>query len=201
MDTATTLPRDQALLPDILTTAPPIRPLWIVVFGILLVALGALAFVSIVTATIVSVYFVAIAMVLAGAAEISLGLRSKSPRRRWTWVLLGILYTVAGLFAFFNPLVAAGVLTLLLGASLVGVGVVRVLLAFQMRSNSQWWWIALSSAVTALLGILVLAQWPASSLYILGIFLSVDLIFAGLCWTAIGITSTSVNEAPATSTP
>ncbi len=201
MDTATNIPRDQTLLPDNLTTAPPIRPLWFVLFGILLMGLGSLAFVSIVTATIVSVYFVATTMVIAGAAEVSLGLRSKSQRRRWTWVVLGALYIGAGLFAFFNPLVAAGVLTLLLGTSLVGVGIVRLLLALQMRSNRRWWWVALSAAVTALLGIMVLAQWPASSLYILGVFLSVDLIFAGLCWAAIGIGSMSVSEATATSAP
>jgi uncharacterized membrane protein HdeD (DUF308 family) len=80
-------------------------------------------------------------------------------------------------------------------------GIVRLLLALQMRSNSQWWWVAVSAAVTAFLGILVLAQWPASSLYILGVFLSVDLIFAGLCWTMIGTAAMSLHQATAMSKP
>jgi uncharacterized membrane protein HdeD (DUF308 family) len=201
MDTTRHMPADRVVFQGPLDGVPPIRPLWLILFGVVLVALGALAFVSIVTATIVSVYFVAISMVMAGMAEVTLGLQSRSTRRKWTWVLLGILYVGAGLFAFFNPLVAAGVLTLLLGASLMGAGIVRLLLAFQMRSNSQWRWVALSAAVTALLGIMVLAQWPASSLYILGVFLSIDLIFAGLCWAAIGTTAMSANEATATSAP
>jgi uncharacterized membrane protein HdeD (DUF308 family) len=201
MDTTTKMPIDQALFPVDHYAGPLIRPLWLVVFGVLLVALGAFAFISIVTATIVSVYFVAISMVMAGVAEITLGLQSKSPRRAMTWVLLGTLYVGAGLFAFFNPLLAAGGLTLFLGASLVGAGIMRFLLAFQMRSNNQWWWAALSAAVTALLGIMVLAQWPASSLYILGVFLSVDLIFAGLCWTTIGTAAMSLNQMSAMSKP
>jgi uncharacterized membrane protein HdeD (DUF308 family) len=201
MDNATTIPTGRVIFPDKPIPALPIKPIWLAILGILLVALGALAFVSVVTATIVSVYFVAISMVMAGVAEITLGLQSKSSRRTATWVLLGILYVGAGLFAFFNPLLAAGVLTLFLGVSLVCAGIVRLLLAFQMRSNSQWWWMAVSAAVTAFLGILVLAQWPASSLYILGVFLSVDLIFAGLCWTMIGTTAMSLSQATVMSKP
>ena len=201
MDTTAKISIDQPLFQGDLNVAPPIRPLWLVVFGVLLIALGALAFISIVTATIVSVYFVAISMVMAGVAEITLGLQSKSTRRTMTWVLLGILYLVAGMFAFFNPLLAAGALTLFLGASLVGTGIARLLLSFQMRSNSQWWLAALSATVTVLLGIMVLAQWPASSIYILGVFLSVDLMFAGLCWTMIGTAAMSVGQPIAVSKP
>lgn len=201
MDTMTNTPIGQPLFTGDLIATPPIRPLWLVGFGILLVVLGGLAFVSVVTATVVSVYFVAISMIMAGAAEISLGLQSKSLRRTITWVLLGMLYVGAGLFAFFNPLLAAGALTLLLGASLVGAGVMRLILSFQMRSNDQWWWAALSAAVTALLGIMVLSQWPASSLYILGVFLSVDLLFAGLCWTTIGIAAMASSKPTAAVKP
>lgn len=195
MDATTNIPADQPLSSDSLKVALPIKPIWLLVLGVLLVVLGGLAFASVVTATIVSVYFVAITMVIAGAAEISLGLQSRSQRRKLTWVLLGLLYVGAGLFTFFNPLLAAGVLTLLLGAALAGAGVVRLLLAFQMRSDSRWWWMALSAAVTLMLGIMVLAHWPASSLYILGVFLSVDLVFAGVCWVAIGAAAMSTIDA------
>jgi uncharacterized membrane protein HdeD (DUF308 family) len=201
MDTMTNTPMGQPLFTGDLQATPPIKPFWLVGFGILLVSLGALAFVSVVTATVVSVYFVAISMIMAGAAEISLGVQSKSLRRTITWVLLGMLYVGAGLFAFLNPLLAAGALTLLLGASLVGAGVMRLILSFQMRSNDQWWWAALSAAVTALLGTMVLSQWPASSLYILGVFLSVDLLFAGLCWTTIGIAAMASSKPTAAVKP
>ena len=201
MDTMTNTAIGQPLFTGDLQPTPPIKPFWLVGFGILLVSLGALAFVSVVTATVVSVYFVAISMIMAGAAEISLGVQSKSLRRTITWVLLGMLYVGAGLFAFLNPLLAAGALTLLLGASLVGAGVMRLILSFQMRSNDQWWWAALSAAVTALLGLMVLSQWPASSLYILGVFLSVDLLFAGLCWTTIGIAAMASSKPTAAVKP
>jgi uncharacterized membrane protein HdeD (DUF308 family) len=38
-----------------------------------------------------------------------------------------------------------------------------------------------------LLGLIILAHWPVSSLWTLGIFLGVDLVFAGASWIGIGI--------------
>ena len=44
----------------------------------------------------------------------------------------------------------------------------------------------LSGVITLLLGLLVLAHWPVSSLYILGVFLGIDLIMAGAAWIGLG---------------
>jgi uncharacterized membrane protein HdeD (DUF308 family) len=37
------------------------------------------------------------------------------------------------------------------------------------------------------LGLLVLAQWPASGLWVIGLFLGIDLIFYGFAWIAIAL--------------
>jgi uncharacterized membrane protein HdeD (DUF308 family) len=47
--------------------------------------------------------------------------------------------------------------------------------------------VALSAVITLLLGIIILAKWPVSSLYILGIFLGIDLVFAGVGWIFVGL--------------
>jgi uncharacterized membrane protein HdeD (DUF308 family) len=46
--------------------------------------------------------------------------------------------------------------------------------------------VLLSGAITLLLGLLILAHWPVSSLYILGVFLGIDLIMAGTAWIGLG---------------
>ena len=48
------------------------------------------------------------------------------------WLLLGILYVVAGFAAFENPLLAAAVLTLVLGVTLLVSGIMRIIRAFGM---------------------------------------------------------------------
>ena len=40
--------------------------------------------------------------------------------------------------------------------------------------------------ITLLLGLLILARWPVNSVYILGLFLGIDLIFAGAGWLSLG---------------
>ncbi len=102
------------------------------------------------------------------------------------WVLLGVLYIIAGFVTFENPLLAAAVLTLILGASLLASGVMRIILAFSMKRETPWIWVLLSGVITLLLGLLILAHWPVSSLYILGAFLGIDLIMAGAAWIGLG---------------
>jgi uncharacterized membrane protein HdeD (DUF308 family) len=74
------------------------------------------------------------------------------------WLLLGALYIVAGFFAFENPLLAAAVLTLLLGFSLLVSGVMRIVLAFSLQETMPWIWVAFSGVITFLLGLLIVAK-------------------------------------------
>jgi uncharacterized membrane protein HdeD (DUF308 family) len=55
-----------------------------------------------------------------------------------------------------------------------------------MKRETPWIWVLLSGAITLLLGLLILAHWPVSSLYILGLFLGIDLIMAGAAWIGLG---------------
>jgi uncharacterized membrane protein HdeD (DUF308 family) len=160
---------------------------WIVALGVLFVVAGFVALGSVVLATVVTVTYVGFMMVLAGVVEIVSAFQMKTWGKFFLWVALGILYAFAGVFTFENPLLAAGVLTLILGAALVATGIVRIVLAFQMQGDAPWGWVAASGVITALLGIMILVQWPAASLYILGTFLGIDLLFAGFGWINIGL--------------
>ena len=137
-------------------------------------------------ATVASVLVVGVMMIVAGAAEVISAFQIKSWGKFLLWVLLGLLYVVAGFVTFENPLLAAVLLTLILGASLVASGIMRIILAFSMKRETPWIWVALSGVITLLLGVLILARWPVSSLYILGLFLGIDLIMAGAGWIGIG---------------
>ncbi len=159
----------------------------VVAVGVVLVLCGLLALSTVVAATLASVLFVGTLMMVAGVAEIihALGVRRWS--RFFLWVALGTLYTLAGFSVFVNPELAAGVLTLLLGAGLVAAGILRIVLAAEMREGGAWGWVAVSGAITALLGVMILFQWPQSSLYVLGLFLGFDLLFAGIGWLTMGL--------------
>jgi len=171
------------------TDVAPLRAKWgwIVALGIVYVVAGFIALGSIVTATVASVFIVGIMMIICGAAELINAFQIKSWGKFLIWALLGVLYIVAGFVTFENPLYAAVLLTLLLGASLVASGIVRLFLAFNMKRETPWIWVALSAVITLLLGVLILARWPINSVYILGLFLGIDLIMAGAGWIGLGL--------------
>ena len=159
---------------------------WIIGLGIVYVIAGLIALGSIVTATIATVFVVGIMMLIAGVAEVFHAFQVKTWGRFLLWLLLGALYIIAGFLTFENPLLVAAVLTLLLGVSLIASGIMRIVLAFSMKGGTPWIWVVLSGAITLLLGLVILAHWPVSSLYILGLFLGIDLVFAGAGWIAVG---------------
>jgi uncharacterized membrane protein HdeD (DUF308 family) len=63
----------------------------------------------------------------------------------------------------------------------------RIILAFSMKTEMPWVGVALSGVITLLLGLVILAHWPVSGLYILGLFLGIDLIIVGMGWIGIGL--------------
>jgi uncharacterized membrane protein HdeD (DUF308 family) len=173
--------------PNATDTAPLRRGSgWIIALGVVYVIAGFIALGSVVMATVASVFVVGVMMIIAGVAEVFNAFQIKSWGKFLVWALLGVLYIIAGFFAFENPLLAAAVLTLVLGASLVASGLIRIFLAFSMKRESPWIWVALSGVITLLLGGIILAHWPVSSVYTLGIFLGIDLIFAGASWIGLG---------------
>ncbi|QOZ54209.1 HdeD family acid-resistance protein [Bradyrhizobium sp. CCBAU 53338] len=160
---------------------------WIVALGVVYLIAGFVALGSMVMATVASVLVVGAMMIVAGAAEIIGAFQMKSWGRFLIWMLLGVLYVIAGFLTFDNPLFAAVLLTLFLGASLIASGAVRLFLAFSMKRESPWVWVALSGAITLLLGLLIVARWPVNSVYVLGLFLGIDLVMAGAGWISLGL--------------
>lgn len=172
-------------------TARELAPLraksgWIILLGFVYLIAGFIALGSVAMATVATVFIVGIMMLLAGVAEIFNAFQVKTWGKFVVWLLLGVLYVVAGFAAFENPLLAAAVLTLVLGFALVVSGVMRIILAFGMKEGMPWMWIALSGVITLLLGAIILVHWPVSSVYVLGLFLGIDLVFAGAGWIGLG---------------
>jgi len=160
---------------------------WIVALGAVYVIAGLIALSSVVFATKVTVFVVGIMMLISGVAEVINAFQFRSWGKFLVWLLLGVLYIVAGFLTFENPLLAAAILTLLLGISLVVSGVMRIFLGFSMREGMSWTPVVLSGVISLLLGFIILAHWPVSGLFVLGVLLGVDLLMAGIGWIFVGL--------------
>jgi uncharacterized membrane protein HdeD (DUF308 family) len=160
---------------------------WIVAFGVISLIAGVIALGSVVMATESAVFIVGIMMLIVGVAEIFAAFSVRGWGRFFLWLILGALYVFGGYICLQNPFQAAALLTLMLGIALIVGGLVRIFLATQMKHGTPWGWVVFSGILSVLLGAMIVAHWPASSFYTLGIFLGIDLIFIGAGWVSMGL--------------
>ena len=160
---------------------------WFVALGVLLLIFGGIAFGNLFIATVASVYLIGWLMLMAGAVEIIHAFGVKTWGRFFYWLLSGLLYAFAGFFAFYNPLLASAVLTFLLAVALVASGVLRAWEGYAHRSEKGWGWIVAAGVITAIAGLLIALRWPFNSLWVLGLFLAIDLVFQGWTFIALGL--------------
>jgi uncharacterized membrane protein HdeD (DUF308 family) len=83
-------------------------------------------------------------------------------------------------------MVTAEILTLLIGAFFLVAGLFQLITPFVV-SLPDWGWHALNGLITLALGILILAQWPVSGLWVIGLFLGIELVVYGAAWIAVAL--------------
>lgn len=156
---------------------------WFVGLGIVMLVLGGFALAHVFAATIASVIFIGALMAAGGVGQLLHAWRIKQVHGFLFWSVSGLLYLGAGLFAVFYPVQGATMLTLLFGAMLIAVGALRSWLWFHNRGQRGWGWLGVSGVLTLLVGILIAANWPGNSVWLLGLLLALDLLFQG--WSAL----------------
>lgn len=161
---------------------------WLVLLGVLLVALGAIAFMYLPQATEVSVYLVGICMLIGAAAQLALAVAIGRAGNHMSLVLSGILYGVAGALAIANPAMAAQALTLWLAFMLIFSGATRFWWSIVLRGVDGRGWMTASGIVSVIAGVVFIAGWPANAVWLPGMVLSIDLVWQGATAIGFGLT-------------
>lgn len=160
---------------------------WFIALGIALTILGIIAFANLFLASVASVYYIGLAMIVGAVAQVALAFRVRGWGRTALLVLGAAIYAVAGVFTLMNPLLASTVLTLMLGIALLVSGVLRIIVALRERHRKGWVWVIGTGILSVVAGIVVVGQWPLNSLWMLGVVLAADLLAQGLAWLFFGI--------------
>jgi uncharacterized membrane protein HdeD (DUF308 family) len=149
--------------------------------GLVLIGGGILALGDIAFATLVSVKLIGLIAIAAGAFEIIHAFWTRGWGGFLWQILLGALYVVFGVLLLTQPESGALILTYLLGAVLVASGIIRCLLSF--AHWQQGGGVRLISALVGLFaGALILVNFTTISAWALGFLLGVDLISHGIAW-------------------
>lgn len=160
---------------------------WFVALGVVLLVFGGVAAANLFLATVASVYYVGMMMIIGGVVHLVHAFQVKAWRETISWVLSALLYLAAGVLAFVNPVLTSAALTLLMAAALLVAGAFRIWTAWRTRPEKGWGWLMAGGIVTALAGVVFLIGWPVNSLWLLGLFLAFDLAMQGWALIAFGL--------------
>ena len=159
---------------------------WFVALGILLIVLGTIALGSSIAMTMVAMTFVGWLMIVGGVFEAVHAFTCKAWGGFFIDLLTGILYVVVGFMVVENPLATAVTLTLLIAMFLFLSGIFRIAMALAVHFHNRIW-LLLHGVVDVMLGVLVWRQWPLSGLWVIGLFIGIDMILNGWSLVMLGI--------------
>ena len=108
-------------------------------------------------------------------------------------LLAGLLYSVAGFLIVTHPAATAMGLTLLIAILLIFGGIFRIAAAITVRFHNGIW-LLLHGLVNLLLGSCIWQDWPISGLWVIGLFIGIDMIFNGWSLIMLGLAAKNLSS-------
>lgn len=167
---------------------PDIHKYWGKFFtiGILLIILGMLAIGFAKWATEFTVILLGLLLAGSGILQTINGFHAKNWSGFSLSLFLGLLYMIAGLLCIFRPIQSAVGLSLLIAVLLLVGGSFRLVSALLHRFDN-WGWVVFSGSTAILLGFLILAEWPVPAIWVIGLFVGIDLLLTGWYWVWLSL--------------
>lgn len=161
---------------------------WFLILGIALLIIGMAALGSAFVATLATVMVFAWLITISGLIYLIGSFWTRSWGGFFMTVLAGVLSLTIGLIMASYPLQAALIYTLFLAIKFMVEGLLRIIGSVSGRFQN-WGWVCLSGVITLLLGIMIFRQWPLSGIWVIGLFVGIDLIFSGWTFVIMGLTA------------
>jgi uncharacterized membrane protein HdeD (DUF308 family) len=166
---------------------------WFLALGVFLIVVGVAAAGSTVVTTLATVMTLGVILLVGGIADTVVAFAAREWRGFALHLVNGVLTALVGYVLVARPALSSSVIALALAIVLVVSGTGRV--AFSLIERySGWGWGMAAGALSIILGAFVLAQWPVSSFWFLGLVVAVELFFRGTTWIALALTAHEVTK-------
>jgi uncharacterized membrane protein HdeD (DUF308 family) len=162
--------------------------------GILFIILGMIGVAGQVMFSFVTINVLGAFLIIGGALQFMHAIKSHGWKSVGIQLILALLYIAAGLFTWVFPIPALEAITLWLAAIFFVTGFLRLISAFQHRHFREWFWLVLSSAISILMGVLIMNGYPASSLWLPGLLIAIELLLQGWSLLFLGFAARSLTK-------
>jgi uncharacterized membrane protein HdeD (DUF308 family) len=152
---------------------------WSILMGVVTAALGVfLILYPLATATITTV-LLGWALIFVSIAQFIFALHSQTVGKFFLKVLSGLLYGICGIALAFLPFQGVAALTAILGTLLIQAGLLTAI-ALQLRPAEGWAFFLADAAASLVLGLLIFARWPSSSVWAIGTLIGTAVLMSGI---------------------
>ena len=154
--------------------------------GIIMVILGTIGISATFALTLTTVTFFGFLILIGGGFQLIDAFSHKG----WSLVgniLISLLYLAVGYIMVKNPMLASATLTLFIAWALIAIGIMRMIVAFRIKGVPGWIWTLISGIAAIVLGVMILNNWPESGLWVIGMFIAIELIFNGWGMIMLGL--------------
>ena len=162
--------------------------------GVALMALGIVATLTAGLSTIVAVDFFGWILVIAGAGVTIHAFWAKRWSGFFLQLLSGLLYLAAGWMLATHPELSAIALTLVIAISFVVQGAFRIGAALSTRIDG-WDGLLVSGIITLFLGLMIWNEWPLSGVWVIGLFVGIDMFFYGGWFVSLALAVRTLGRA------
>lgn len=164
---------------------------WFVAIGFTMAALGAAASANLYLTSIAAIYIIAASACLAGILMVLHAAQVRGAGWTAFWLASGLLYVITAVFLVRNPALGARLLTLWVAVVFGFCGTARLTSALVSRGTG-WGWLAASGVLAIAAWVIIALGWPSNSVWILGLFLAVDLVVQGVMLMLVGFSLSRV---------
>ncbi len=147
--------------------------------GIVFILLGLLAMTLPLFFTLALEQLIGFLFLFGGCIQSYRVLKSQPTRGFWASLLSAILSLVIGGLLLAKPLEGLLTLTSLLLIFFFIEGLFKVALAFSLKGKKGWEWILVSGLISLFLGCVIIAGWPGTALWTLGLLVGINMLFFG----------------------
>ena len=185
-------------MPTLFGDRTNLRTVWwlTLALGVISVIIGTLAISSVFVATMASVLVLGWLLLIEGVSSMIYAVWVRNWRGSALYLVASVLYFMVGLFMLEDPVRAAAVLTLIMSAAFFTGGLLRIIFSLVERFHG-WPWVMFNGVVNVILGVLIFREWPASSVWVIGLFVGIDLLLHGWSWIFLAL-STRPDQATTT---
>jgi uncharacterized membrane protein HdeD (DUF308 family) len=159
--------------------------------GFLLIVLGAVGILLPVLMAFSTVIFVGW-LLLVGGVLWAAHTYKHCPTHVMDW-LKPVLLLITGCLMLFYPISSVEVVGLLLAVYLLLDALGSFMLAQSVHPAKGWGWMVFNGVISILLAVLFLIGGPATSLWLVGLYVGINLLFDGMALVAIGWNLRKIN--------